>query len=106
MNEWIRLKESCDFGIVNAPVHMDQAHFIQHFVAGKATGGNAAVKADPFTGGQGGPVGGVPSLAPGVEAQFPNDGALFIGDYVQAAQVVMELVVGFRVLPVAPRCPG
>ena len=78
---------------------MNNAHRIDHLVAGKATGGNAVEPAKGIEGRVPGlelglPIGGVAPLAPGIKAEFLLYITQMVGDHVDTAQVVMQQVMG------------
>ena len=39
LDEGVGLQEAAEFGVVESPVHVDEAGGVQHFVAGEAAGG-------------------------------------------------------------------
>ncbi len=71
--------------IVDASVHVDEADFVEHFMAGEATLGVGRIESrriDPT------PVGVIAAIAPGVKAEELDDGSLLVSYFADAAEVV------------------
>ncbi len=69
----IRLQKPPQPRIINPPIHMNQSHLIQHFMAGIPPRGKTAVEALEFRGNQRFLAQCIAPLPPGIEGQFLQD---------------------------------
>src|SRR5690554_1214137 len=87
LDERVGLEEAGQSWIVNPSIHVNQAHFVQLFMAGVTAAGSFGEPLRDHIGHQI-PAIGVATLAPRVKAHGLDDVAAFVGDNVGRAQVV------------------
>ena len=79
--------------IIDTPVHVDDAHRIEHLMAGVAAGGVAGIEGHQRQRRQLPPGHGIAPLPPGIVAQRPHHRAHPVRDDRHTAQVVLEQVL-------------